>query len=74
MRPHDQKVTRDPAPDNPKKTQPDQKVTRLGVFLRGAYAEQLLALALKHDTQPGRVANRLLCDALDLAARGSQGA
>ena len=74
MRPHDRKVTQPPASGNPKSPDPAKKVTRLGVFLRGAYAEQLLALALKHDTQPGRIANRLLCDALDLAARGGQGA
>lgn len=74
MRPHDQNHTRPPSSDNTERKRTSQKVTRLGVFLRGAYADQLLALALKHDTQPGRIANRLLRDALDLAARGGQGA
>lgn len=46
-------------------------VLRLGLWLRGTHADQLAALALKHDTQPGRLANRLLREALDLAARGT---
>lgn len=45
---------------------------RLGVFVRGEHADQLRDLALRYDTQPGRVANRLLCEALDLAARGQR--
>lgn len=44
---------------------------RVGIFVRGEHKDQLLELALRHDTQPGRVANRLLSEALDLAARGT---
>ena len=61
-------------PNNTPDRPPDKPPTlRMGVFLRGVHAVQLQDLALKHDTQPGRVANRLLCEALDLAARGGEG-
>lgn len=43
---------------------------RIGLHLRGVHKEALLELADLHDSQPGRVANRLLCEALDLASRG----
>ena len=61
-------------PNNTPELQPDKSPgLRMGLFLRGVHAVQLQDLALKHDTQPGRVANRLLCEALDLAARGGEG-
>lgn len=66
---HDPKV---PPGTSPGKTK-SSKALRLGVFVRGVRAEQLRQLALKYDTQPGRVANRLLCEALDLAARDQEG-
>lgn len=54
------------------KSGPRKETLRVGVFVRGEHADQLREMALRYDTQPGRVANRLLCEALDLAARGQR--
>ncbi len=60
----------DPGKEQSAEPSPIPEHLRIGLHLRGVHKEALLELAYLHDSQPGRVANRLLCEALDLASRG----